>query len=148
MPVVCNDKCPWLSVQKTANPAVAALFLGGRCPCCAGRDGAAGAFCGCERPCDHTATSSCLFNSRGASDSVHRQSRGHLVVQQRLVRSFYQWRYGGGERAFLTHLASFFALLRFGVERHFLEPSMVKSSLPSRAPFANWTVVMWIYTHS
>ena len=24
----------------------------------------------------------------GASDSVHRQSRGHLVVQQRLVRSF------------------------------------------------------------
>ena len=33
--------------------------------------------CGCVRPCDHTATSSCLFNSGGASDSVHRQSRGH-----------------------------------------------------------------------
>ena len=29
---------------------------------------------------------SSLFNSGGASDSVHRQSRGHLVVQQRPVR--------------------------------------------------------------
>ena len=42
----------------------------------------------------------CLFNSRGASDSVHRQSRGHLVVQQRPVRSFYQRRYGGGDWVF------------------------------------------------
>ena len=30
-----------------------------------------------ERPCDHTATSSCLFNIGGASDSDHLQSRGH-----------------------------------------------------------------------
>ena len=72
--------------ENCEGPAVAALFLGGPCPRCAGRDGAAGYFRGCERPCDHTATSSCLFNSRGASDSVHRQSRGHLVVQQRPVR--------------------------------------------------------------
>ena len=49
--------------ENCEGPAVAALFLGGRCPCCAGRVGAAGAFCGCERPCDHTATRSCLFNS-------------------------------------------------------------------------------------
>ena len=39
----------------------------------------------------------------------------------------------------LTHFASFFALLRVGpgVERQFFEPSMVKSSSPSRAPLAN-----------
>ena len=39
----------------------------------------------CGRPCDHTATSRFSFSSGGASDSVHRQSRGHPVVQQRLV---------------------------------------------------------------
>ena len=35
-----------------------------------------------------------------------------------------------------------------GVERQFLEPSMARSSLPSRASLANWTVVTWTYTHS
>ena len=30
--------------ENCEGPAVAALFLGGRCPCCAGRDGAAGVF--------------------------------------------------------------------------------------------------------
>ena len=65
-------------------------------------------FCGCQRPCDHTATSSCLFNSRGASDSVHCQNRGHLVVQWRLVRGVMAVVMG----PFLTHFASFFALLR------------------------------------
>ena len=30
----------------------------------------------CGRPYNHAATR-CLFNSRGASDSLHRQSRGH-----------------------------------------------------------------------
>ena len=59
---------------------------------------------GCERPCDHTATSSCLFNSRGASDSVHRQSRGRLVVQQRLVRGVMA-AVGRGFSAALTHFS-------------------------------------------
>ena len=35
-----------------------------------------------------------------------------------------------------------------GVERQFLEPSMAKSSLPSRAPLANWTMVTWTCAHS
>ena len=57
-----------------------------------------------DGPCDHTATSSCLFNSRGASDSVHRQSRGHLVVQQRLVRGVMA-AVGRGFSAALTHFS-------------------------------------------
>ena len=55
MPVVFNDKCPYLSVQKTAKVPQLHVPQGGRCPWCAG-SGAAG-LCGCERPCDHTATS-------------------------------------------------------------------------------------------
>ena len=64
-------QCPWLSVQKTAK--VPQLHCSLKWPmsllcrscwcrrCCCGR----------QHPCDHTATSSSLFSSRGASDSVH-----------------------------------------------------------------------------
>ena len=47
MPVVFNDS-PWFNVQKTAVVPQLLRVFGGRCPCCAGRAGAA--FCGYGRP--------------------------------------------------------------------------------------------------
>ena len=79
---------------------------------------------GYGRPFGPAATSGLV---EGASDSVHRQSQWTF----QFLRDGY---------AFSVGMAAmrgwpFFALLQLsGVERQFSEPSMVKSSLPSRAP--------------
>ena len=60
MPVVFNDKCLWLSVQKTAKvPQLHCSFkwpMSLLCRSCWCRR----CFCGRQRLCDHTATSSSL----------------------------------------------------------------------------------------
>ena len=59
---------------------------------------------------------------------------GHSSSQQRQVLGFQQGGYGGDEGGF-RGFPHFFALLQVpGVEPQFSEPSMAKSSLPSRAP--------------
>ena len=91
-----------------------------------GRDRAE--YCG---PCGPAATSGLV---EGASDSVHRQSQWTF----QFLRDGY---------AFSVGIAAirrwpFFALLQLsGVERQFSEPSMVKSSLPSRAPAQKLSVM-------
>ena len=64
VPVVCNVRCMFETVQKTVEVLQLTLFdKGGRFPCCAGRRRG-------------------LVNSEGASDSVHRQSgRGDITVE-------------------------------------------------------------------
>ena len=69
-----------------------------------------------------------------APDSGHREFGGHSNSQQRQVLDFQQWSYGGDD-GFLTHFASFFALLRLsGVERQFFELSSAHTCECSRAP--------------
>ena len=63
----------------------------------------------CGRPCDHAATR-CLFNSRGASDSVHRQSRGHSCCATETVLAAVLGM--AAVLAFSAVLTPFFALLR------------------------------------
>ena len=81
--------CPLCSttnavVQRAENyevPQLQRSFQGGRCPCCAGRDGAADTFCGYGRPV--------IFQRQvRVSSTVDARVSGHLVVQQRPVRSF------------------------------------------------------------
>ena len=66
MPFVFNDS-PWFNVQKTAGvPQLLRVAMVADVPVvqvvwCR--------FLRLRTPCDHAATSSCLFNSRGASDS-------------------------------------------------------------------------------
>ena len=112
MPVVFNDKMPVFErAENCEGPAVAALFLGGRCPCCAGRVGAAGAFCGCERPCDHTATCLCLFNSLVPQIQFTARVVDILLYNRDWYAAFIRG-VMAAVNGFLTHFASFFALLR------------------------------------
>ena len=121
--------------ENCEGPAVAALFSGGRCPCCAGRVGAAGAFCGCERPCDHTATSLCLFNSLVPQIQFTARVVDILLYNRDWYAAFIRGVMAAVNGGFLTHFASFFALLRLsGVERQFFELSSAHNCECSRAP--------------
>ena len=77
-----------------------------------------------------------LANSEGASDSVHRQSLcTFLLCNRDGYAAFSSGGYGGDEGFFSAFLGHFSSSSRSsGVERQFSEPSMAKSSLPSRAP--------------
>ena len=106
MPVVYNDKCPYLRLQKTAK--VPQLQRSSRWPMslvCRFRCRRSSAVVNVPVIIQRQVSS---LRCGGASDSVHRQSRGH----SRCARETGTWRYGGGDGAFLTHFASFFALLR------------------------------------
>ena len=60
---------------------------------------------------------------------------GHSSSQQRWALGFQQWRLWLRSRGFSAFLGQCSRSSRLsGVERQFLEPLMVKSSLPSRAP--------------
>ena len=96
--------------------------------------------------CDHAATVvqwKCLrFRSSPESWTV-----------QFCNREWYSTFYSGDMAAVKGLFDAFCVIFRAppgcpGVEGQFLEPSMVKSSSPSRAPLANWIVVTWTYTHS
>ena len=106
MPVVFNDKCPYLSVQKTAT--VPQLQRSSRWPMslvCRFRCRRSSAVVYVPVIIQRQVSS---LQCGGASDSVHRQSCGH----SRCATETGTRRYGGGDGAFLTHFASFFALLR------------------------------------
>ena len=85
--------------ENCEGPAVAALFSGGRCPCVQVVM-VPQVLCGCERPCDHAATSSSLstwkclrFSSPAESWTFQLCNRDwYAVFQQtyRLVRCFQQ----------------------------------------------------------
>ena len=90
--------------------------------------------CSYGRRCDHAATLGLATVEVPQIQFIAGVS-GHSSSQQRRVR--FQHGYGGDE-GFLALFCHFSRSSRSsGVERQFSEPSMVKSSLPSRAPLYN-----------
>ena len=109
--------------------------------------------CGCGRPCDRAET--VLSRTlKGASDSVHRALWGHsscaTETGARAVSAL-----GLPVMADVAAMKVFFLVFPHfsrssrssGVQRQFSEPSMIKSSLPSRAPAQFILSVCW-HRHS
>ena len=99
MPVVFNDTCPWVSVQKTAKvPQLQRSSQVADVPVCRS------SWC---RRCSAVVNvpvimqrQVLLFQHGGASDSVHRQSRGHSSCATEIGTLFSADVYGGGDGAF------------------------------------------------
>ena len=134
-PLCATTDAGWFRVQKLRRSRSCSIFLtGSRCPLMQVVVVPQVQFCGYGRCCDHAVTS-CLANSEGASDSVHRRS--WWTFQFATETGTLSAGYGGG-MGFSPTLTHFSCSSRSsGIERQFLSPPMVKSSLPLIAPLHN-----------
>ena len=132
----CATTAALVSKAENCAGSAVAVLLCGPCPCCAGSS---------WRPVlDKVVDMPVIVNDRvlhsgGASDTVHRL---FMWTFQLCNTDGYDvssiFRYGGDDWVFDAFCVIFRAPPGCpGVERQFLEPSMAKSSLPSRAPHAN-----------
>ena len=112
MPVVVQRQLPGGSDgRKLRRSRSCSTSSRDRCPCCAGSSGFVKSL---DKVVDMPVivNDSGVAHSRGASDSVHRQTPWTLLLwNKRRERIFQQWRYGGGE-GILSGVSAFFALLR------------------------------------
>ena len=112
MPVVCNDRCPWFSMQKTVKfpqlqcsfkvadvPVVQVVLV-------------PQVLLRLWTSCDHAATSWGLANSRDASDSVHRRSQWTFLLTNRDWHAAFSSGGYGGDEGFFLPFGQFFALLQ------------------------------------
>ena len=98
------------------------------------------------RPCNHAATR-CLFNSRGASDSLHRQSRGHSCCTTETGTMLRAGFIMAAVKGFFDAFCVFFSRSSGcpGVERQFSEPSSTHTCECSRAPAQFHAQSLWTY---